>query len=91
MIPAGAGLGVWGVYRMRDSLREEDYSEDFKAFRGGLGILVAGTIVCTVGIIFAIKSGKDKSKSKEAMEELKRDMALSFAISNDGLGLVLRF
>jgi len=91
LIPIGAGLGVWGVYQMRNSIRENESSENYKAFRGGLALLFGGALLFTGGIVVSISSGKNKRISKKAIEELKGNTALSFVVSKNGVGLILRF
>jgi hypothetical protein len=87
----GAGLGTYGVVIMRKSIREGDETDNYAQFRRGLGITVVGTAFIVGGIVVASKSGKKMREYKREMRKLENDMTLSFAITNNGVGLVLCF
>jgi hypothetical protein len=83
----GGGLATYGVILLRRSFIEETSGNELGR---GLGLTVVGTVFFVAGITVSIKSGQKMRQAKRSMKTFERDMALSFGITNHGVGLVLR-
>ena len=86
----GAFLGTTGVITLSNNSKNSAYNNTSGNMLGTT-ILVLGAISFDVGLPMWISGGIKRSNNRKAMEEIERNMNLSFGVSRDGVGLVLKF
>lgn len=79
----GLGFEIGGFIMAADG----NYDNDNAA--GGL--IIAGSILETIGIPLWISGGVKRANNKRVMEDMERGMNLSFGASHYGVGMVLKF
>ena len=84
----GGGIATYGVILVRRSFFEGNTDREFER---GLGLAALGTVFFVSGIIVSNKSAQKMRQAKRSMNKFEKDTALLFGITNNGVGLVLRF
>lgn len=89
----GAGLVATGTVLLTIGIVQEPLSDvgPFVMFLSGEVIILTGIPFMIVGSIKARNNGKAIRAKKMEMEKIKNDVSLSIGVTNNGVGLVLRF
>ncbi len=91
---AGIGMLVGGTVILRDNFGKWQGGDptDKDSYGNGVGIalLLAGAAGCAGGTVIAINGINKRRASKKALDEFNK-ANLSLGVTNDGIGLVLRF